>query len=72
MSFILLEQTFKGVEVGFLAFSGGYKALVLRGSDNFMLVDPKSPEKQVVRGSGINVMKPSGYLHWLIAKSRLI
>lgn len=58
--------------MGFLCFSNGFKALVLRGSDNFVFMNPKSLKQQIIRGPDINDMKLSGYLYRQIVRLRLI
>lgn len=57
MSFILLEWTFRDIDVEFLAFLTRFKTSVIRGRNSFMLVDS---EQQLVKGSSINDMKSSG------------
>lgn len=48
MSSILLELTFRGINVDFFTFSNGYITLMVRGRDNFVSVDPRSSEQQMI------------------------
>lgn len=54
MSFVSLERAFRGVNMDFLAFSDGFKALVILGIDSSVFVDPTSLEQQILRGFGID------------------
>lgn len=56
MSFISLERVFEGINIDFFAY---FKAIVLHGRDNFVYVDPRSPEQQILRGSSITNVKLS-------------
>lgn len=44
VSFISLEWALRSINVYFLAFLDGFKALMVHEEDSFVLVDPGSPE----------------------------
>lgn len=45
--------------MNFLVFSDGLKAPMILGRDSLMLMDPKSPEQQMIRSKGIDDMESS-------------
>lgn len=47
----------------FVAFSDGFEGLMVHGRDKFMLVDARSPEQQMIRGTRIDRMETSGCSH---------
>lgn len=51
--------------MNFLVFLDGFKALVIRGRDSLMFVDPKSPTQQMRRSRGIDDMETSACSHGL-------
>lgn len=49
--------------MNFLTFLDDFKALMIHERDNLMIVDPRFLKQHMIRSSGINNMRSSGFLH---------
>lgn len=58
-----MEQRCRGIDGNLLAFLYGFKAIMIRGRDRLMFIDPWSSKQQTIRGTGVGDMETSGCLH---------